>query len=145
MKNHFFNGEYWYEDSRPILKRFRQWLIWIGGWETADGKWSLFWKYGLRSPAPLSMFGHRFTYYSWGCDFRFADGWLVWTFDLGRCGSQKVYFSPDGTPDSATAWFLGTPEEVIAASKKRQASLNLLDAQYLERREVGERHAEGVE
>lgn len=46
----------------------------------------------------------RFSFYSWGIDFRIFDGVLVlcWRKRTGRA----IYFSPDGTPRQSK-WFYG--------------------------------------
>lgn len=139
MKTYRHNGEAWFCDDRSFFTRFRQWLIWFGGWEKARGGWSFFlrmsyyrspwWKrWHLKSPAPLSMLGHRFTYYGWGCQFRLSNGWLVivWrpSFEKG------IYISKDGTPDAAHHWISGTPKSVLKAAEDHQQQIKKLDDYY---------------
>jgi len=91
-----YNGERWYWDERSRWKRCRQWLIYIGGWEKANGKgWKFIIDYGNRrammSPMPISCFGHRFTCFGWGWQIRMRRGYLVFARD-------GLYVSLDGTP-----------------------------------------------
>jgi hypothetical protein len=120
MKTYHWNGEYWYKRDWSLLKRIRTWLIWIGGWEIANGAgWKLFRKTGnhwrLCDPTPISLFGHRFTYYGWGWHLRTHLGYLTYS----RAGRPKpiMYLSPDGTPGRATIWYLNPPHEIIMSTK----------------------------
>lgn len=84
------------------LCRWRQKLIWFGGWERPNcGGFD--WRKssgGIQSPTPVTVAN---------CLTLFGDWWhlklpwtiLVWSRDNG------VYLSPDGTPRSATRWLIG--------------------------------------
>jgi hypothetical protein len=99
MKTLKFNGEQWYIDERSRWKRVRQWIIWVGGWELANGKG---WRFSVKTPygdkirmgpTPVSLFGHRITFYGWGWDIKIPRyGWLVWSRESG------LYVSSNGTP-----------------------------------------------
>lgn len=110
-----WNGENWYE-APPLLKRIRQWLIWIGGWERVNSKgWRVFYKnssgkWKLNDPTPFSLLGSWFTCYGWGLNIKLLSGYLVVTW--GRHG-KKCYISPNGTPSQAHTWYWGTPKEIL--------------------------------
>lgn len=113
MKTYHWNGEYWYERRWSLFHHIRHWLIWIGGWEKANGEgWHLtqvFNKRKLRSPTPVALFGGRFTHYGWGWNIRFRKTYFVWS----RSGRPlHIYLSPDGTPGRATTWIKGVPYEI---------------------------------
>lgn len=124
MKTYFFNGEGWYCNDRSLFQRIRTWLIWVGGWELANGKgWRLFLdmpggKKHLMSPCPVSIFGHWCTFYGWGLNIKLNRGWFVWVFrgyDEGR-----IYLSDDATPGGAYHWIKGTPQNILNAVEERQ-------------------------
>lgn len=106
MRTLRFNGERWYVDSRSLWKRLRQWVVWVGGWERANGKgWALSTTNGRGrlwlSPTPVSFFGHRLTIYGhWIGAGRRAR--LVVNFR-----DRYAYLSVDGTPSGAYAWLWG--------------------------------------
>jgi hypothetical protein len=116
MSAHRFNGECWYEDE-GLPRRALKWVAWFGGWEAHSPKreWSLR-RRSLRERlkpgmiTPVSLFGHRITFFGWGWQLRLRGGYLV------RGSEGRVYFSPDGTPHSATIWFKGAPEDVEKAA-----------------------------
>jgi hypothetical protein len=60
---------------------------------------------------PVSLLGHRITFYGWGWQVRLRGGYLVKS-------KGAVYFSHNGTSDDATVWFRGTPRPVVAAAEK---------------------------
>lgn len=115
-----WNGEFWYRDE-GLLRRVVKWIAWFGGWEAHSPKqpwtgvtgrrWTL--RERLRMLTPVSLLGHRITFYGWGVTARNRRGSLVWT---KRDGS--LYFSRDGTPDGATIWFRGRPPHVVAAAQQ---------------------------
>lgn len=97
MRTMKWNGECWYIDDRSLWKRVRQWLIWIGGWEKANGQgWAFTIDYGnktaLVAPTPISLFGHAITFFSWGWQVRF------WKRCYLVCSDSGIYVSSDGTP-----------------------------------------------
>lgn len=122
MKTWKWNGERWYCDTRSPFKRSRQWLIWIGGWEKPNGggwrvrlnAWPGGWRRFLPksigdSMAPVSLFGHRVTFFGWGLQIK-KRGSRILVFS--RCGLRKgqptkIYLSHDGTPSRATTWYRG--------------------------------------
>ena len=85
------------------LCRARHRLIWFGGWERVNcGGWQLRrWGRWL-DPYPLSILG-RLTFYGWGLQCRLPGTIFVWSWH----GARRAYFSPDGTPRSATRWITG--------------------------------------
>lgn len=111
MKTWRFNGENWYCDSRSLWKRCRQWLIWLGGWEKANGAG---WDFALSGPAPVSIFGHKATYFGWGLQVELRQGYLVWSWRHGH----KIYISRNGTPDCAHHWLTKPPLEILDQLKK---------------------------
>jgi hypothetical protein len=118
MKTYHWNGERWYLRDWSIFHRIRDWFVWVGGWETANGKgWRLFIPCGNRrimmSPTPVSLFGHRITFYGWGWNIRTRTGWLVYT----RRPERSLYHSTDGTPRGATVWYIGTPYDIRAEAE----------------------------
>jgi hypothetical protein len=105
METYHYNGEFWYRDRRSLPGRLRRWLIWVGGWEQPDGRGGASWRFSIPwtpeqrirlAPTPVSLFGHRVTFYGWGGNLRLPTGdYLVWS----RCDrAWRVYLSPDGTP-----------------------------------------------
>lgn len=84
------------------LCRWRQKLIWFGGWEGPNcGGFSL-WPYGrIASPAPVTV-ASVFTYFGWGWQLK-----LPWTIMVYSRPHGGLYLSPDGTPRSATCWLIG--------------------------------------
>ena len=86
------------------LCRARQRVIWFGGWEEANcGGWGFRSASGrLMSPTPVSVL-RVFTHYGWGWSLHLPNTILT-------RGPDGVYFSPDGTPRSATLWVTKRPE-----------------------------------
>lgn len=94
MRTWHFNGEQWYCDERSRWERLRQWLIWVGGWELVNGKG---WRFTIpcakpgkpnhrlfMRPTPVSIFGHRFTWFDWGWDLKLPGRWyMVWSREHG--------------------------------------------------------------
>jgi hypothetical protein len=110
MITYHWNTEYWYRLDASLLRRASRWLIWIGGWELANfGGWRI-----RGAPSPVSILGHRVTWFSWGFQVRLRGGYLVWSRREGT-----LYFSPSGTPDGATVWIKGTPTDVVESAAKR--------------------------
>ena len=64
----------------PTLRRIRKWLVWFGGWETPElcqwdsgrARWEIVKNGRFRDPFPLSLFGHRITFFSMWFEYRFA-------------------------------------------------------------------------
>lgn len=84
------------------LCRARQRVIWFGGWEEANcGGWRFRARSSKRwmGPTPVSVL-RVFTYYGWGWQLRIPGTILVKS-------PNGLYLSPDGTPGSATRWFIG--------------------------------------
>lgn len=93
-------------------KRLRQWFIWFGGWETPElCQWDMgwpAWKLRLdsgawRSPTPVSILGHRATWYGWGGQARMFGGLLTVSWRPSSSSGWRLYWSPDGTPDNPGA------------------------------------------
>lgn len=120
-----FNGECWYLDRRSPWLRMRQWLFWIGGWELANGAgWRpllsnpnrlLGWMF--MPPTPISVLGHRATFYGWGLTFRYAGSWLTVTFPRGD-QPLRAYVSNDGTPQGAHTWIAGAPRDIVEMAER---------------------------
>ena len=117
MKTYHWNHEEnrWYMRDWNLFHHLRHWFVWVGGWEKANGAgWNFFYrgangKRRLLSPTPISLFGHRITFYGWGWQIRVGKRWLV----ASKAGHPlQVYLSPDGTPSGATSWWYGTPHEI---------------------------------
>ncbi len=111
MRTLKFNGEYWYEDYTPIWSRIATWVVWVGG--------------SRRHPTPVSLLGHRVTFYEWGANVRLPGGDLLVVSWCGvdprhwwRTKPVSVYISRDGTPASAHTWLIGDPPELRLASTK---------------------------
>lgn len=84
------------------LCRWRQKLIWFGGWEESNcGGWS-FKTDGCRwmAPFPLTVASALTLFGDWW-QLKLPGTILVWSIGNG------VYLSPDGTPRSATRWLIG--------------------------------------
>jgi hypothetical protein len=118
MRTLKWNGEKWYYDERSRWKRCRQWLIWLGGWEKPNGTgWKFLIDYGnkksLMSPAPLSLFGHLFTWFGWGWQLKLKrwHRWLVWS-------KSGFYVSSDGTPPDS-----GRNEGFFIYRRKQKSAL----------------------
>jgi len=92
MKTLKWNGEQWYIDNRSLWKRFRQWIIWIGGWELANGEgWSFRSSYDKKlwmKPYPISFF-KSITFYGWGWEVVLFNHKMVWSRDNGFCIQMK--------------------------------------------------------
>jgi hypothetical protein len=107
-----WNGERWWTDDRPVWKRVLGWLVWIGGWHAhRQGNWTLRERLSGEMLAPVSLLGHRVTYFSWGIQCRMKGGYWVAVWRLGK----RIYWSPDGTPSNATVWLYGSPPELVQA------------------------------
>lgn len=117
MRTYHRNEEGWYERNWSLLHHIRNWVIWIGGWEKANGTgFELFRRnhknrIRLKDPTPISLFGHRFTHYGNWWHIKLRRGYLAWS-------RQRIYISPDGTSTNAVAWWRGAPGDVISKSVK---------------------------
>jgi hypothetical protein len=115
MKSWHWNGEFWYSRDWSLLKRLRVWLIWLGGWEQANSSgWKLFGKnvgephYHWIDPRPISLFGHRITFFRKWIDVKLPGCYMR---------IKKKYISLDhGTPNTTFAYFGEAPKHI-----KRQA------------------------
>ena len=118
MKQWRDNGECQYYDTASLLKRARKWLIWVGGWEHPWSRpaspveqrnhganavicgtyFSTRYPDGTRAgPTPISLFGHRLTFYGWGWQVRLFRSYFVWSgYRKGQ--PARIYISRDGTP-----------------------------------------------
>ena len=116
MKTYHRTDEGWYMQDWSLFHRLRDWFIWVGGWEKANGGgWRIFLKTPsgrLRMPpTPVSLFGRRITFHRWWVDIRLRKGWLV-------VSKTCAYLSPDATPSAATAWYFGTPPDIKAKASR---------------------------
>lgn len=142
MRTIHWNGENWYERDWSIAHRIRHWVIWIGGWEKANGEgWHILrknphpllypgWRGHIQSPTPWSLFGHRFTHYGWGWNLRIGRDYLTYVKRQRYCDGRtltthRLYLSPDGTPGQAHVWLLGWPHEVEVAARQRSTVRNV--------------------
>jgi hypothetical protein len=113
MVTYHNNGERWYRREWSAVQWLRNWVIWCGGWEKANGLgWEIFNSRGkLKDIAPLSLFGHRFIHYGWGWQIRLGDRGIL----TRNTREGTLYLSSNGAPSQASAWFMGAPEEVTGA------------------------------
>lgn len=119
MKTYHWNGENWYSRNWSLLHHIRHWFIWFGGWEKANGEgWKILrrhnGKFYIASITPVTIFGSRVTFYSWGFNIRIGYRWLVFS-KFG--GKRKIYLSVDGTPNNANSWWYGTPNNIVNESQ----------------------------
>lgn len=141
MNTLHWNGEFWYEDRRPIWKRVQEWLCWIGGWGVYQHMRRLYpdhfgWRSLPDAVAPISLLGHRFTWFGWGCNLRVRDGWLVYVRPKGPEGKHygpRLFFSTDGTPPQATVWFKGAPYKVRAAAARQSRMVDWREQEEVQR------------
>jgi hypothetical protein len=112
MRLHRWNGEFWYADDRSTAKRMATWVLWPGGWGTFK-TWPMRKRLHPHYWTPVSLLGHRVTFFGWGIQARMCGGCWVMAWD-GE--GRRLYWSPDGTPSSATVWVYGTPPEVTFAA-----------------------------
>lgn len=100
----------------------RQWFVWFGGWESPAlsqwdrhiPAWSFVGHIGkkkyLKSPWPVSLFGHRITLHGkWG-QMKCFGGYLVASNSVNTW-ANKLFWSPNGTPTHPRA-------RLIFSSKK---------------------------
>lgn len=141
MRSFHWNGEDWYVKDESVAHRLASWLVSPSGWRTPevthadvrfDGyranpvtmrlsrhRWALTHRYlpherrVLRSVTPLSLFGHRITFFGWGAQIRLRDRSIL-VFAKGANDPEwRVYRSWDGTPSGAFVWYHGaTPYEM---------------------------------
>ena len=113
MKTIQFNGEYWYEEDRSVVGRIARWVLWPGGWETFRS-WPLRERIKPDKWTPLSLLGHRITFYGWG-----VQAWR-WTLTFGE--EKQLYRSVNGTPWAADKWLMGAPPQVRHAAKQKAST-----------------------
>ena len=125
MKTMKWNGEHWYCDTRSLWLRLRQWIIWVGGWESGGHddrphRWKL-WirdypgKPIRKEPMPISLLNHRITHYGWGTQLRVGRGYLVFVRARPWMGTKpRLYLSTNGTPRGAYHWVFGWNAEDIS-------------------------------
>lgn len=137
MKTYRNNGEYWYADRRSPFQRARMWLIWFGGWEKANGTgWALRRRRfpGARTtvadPTPVSILGHRLTFFGTWLQVRLPHTYLVLRYRGGYSGGPYAYLSNDGTPSRAHHWLFGAPREVIGAVAQHDTDVAEREARY---------------
>ena len=148
------NGEHWYEDHRPFWMRILQWIVTFGGWQRYSPKqgtyrlWRFRWDHAphrLRDPFPLSLFGHRVTFYSFGVSIRLRRTRFNWSYRRkpgymhGPLGKGYAYLSRDGTPHNADHWLWGFEQwhgwpEVRREMQQRAQRLAKFEAERAVRR-----------
>lgn len=117
MKTLRFNGEYWYEDERPMWKRIQEWICWVGGWKThSSGGWPLRRRLSLQLLTPISLIGHRVTLYGHWFDVKLPIGVLV-----VNVRDRYAFISRNGTPGAAHTWLYGAPHDIRNAARERRA------------------------
>lgn len=102
-----WNGEYWYRERQSIPRRIAKWFVWIGG------SWN--------DPAPVSILGHRATYYSWGFQVRLGRNAILVVAWRPKDEGLRIYISADGTPKGAYVWYAGAPFDVRQAANDHDA------------------------
>ena len=119
MRTYHWNGEFWYRRDWSLFHRIRNWFIWIGGWEKANGEgWEIFHKtfqgWRIWDPTPISLFGHRVTF--------FGNWWQMRTH-LGYLTVSRVhaYISRDGTTSTATIFYWGAPPDIVRQVQERES------------------------
>lgn len=123
MKVLKWNGEYWYVDARPVWERILSWVVWVGGWKVwREMRRFRPEKLHLDTLAPISVLGHRLTWYGWGFDVKTPEGVLVVVMKKVGWGIERAYVSRDGTPGGAHVWIVGAPPEVLHAAVRRKAA-----------------------
>lgn len=111
-----FAGHMGYEKAIKRLdnpwKSLRRWFVWFGGWERPElsqwdrgaKAWDFFNTYTgkrkLNSPTPMSILGHRVTFHGWGVSVRICKGSFVMASDYAHGKPDRIYWSPDGTPQN---------------------------------------------
>ena len=86
------------------LCRWRQALIWFGGWELSNCGGFEIRRHGrLADPTPVTV-ASCFTCFGRWWQLKLPGTYLVWSPMSGG-----LYLSPDGTPRSATRWLIGKP------------------------------------
>jgi len=114
-----FAGHMGYEKAIRRLenpwKRLRRWFVWFGGWERPElsqwdrgaKAWDFFNTYSgkrrLNSPTPMSMLGHRITFFGWGLQVKVGKGSFVVASNSANGRADRAYWSPDGTPQNPNA------------------------------------------
>jgi hypothetical protein len=73
------------------------------------------------SPFPISLLGHRITFYNWGMNIRTSEGYFCITWDKNQ--GRKCYISYDGTPSNAHIWYWGVPRDILKVARKRGETL----------------------
>lgn len=122
MRTLKFNGEFWYEDRTPLLERIATWIIWIGGWRVFRER-PVFGRRKLSYLTPISLLGHRVTFFDWGAQVRVPSGdHLVVVWRSGHIDTPYVYVSADGTPSRAHTWLYGAPGAIERAAAMRVAT-----------------------
>lgn len=114
-----FNGECWYETNSSLWRRALEWVVWIGGARVfkllveADGPMSVLkhWHH----LTPISVLGHRATFFGNWFQVRLSSGILVVRFEREN-EPGYAFISPDGTPQKAHTWIGAAPAEIIEAA-----------------------------
>lgn len=119
MKTYSFNGEIWYVDARPMWTRIRRWLACVGMRELKNGRLA-----NEGEVTPLSLFGHRITFFGHWFQVRTPWGWLVVRFKRTENGKltrevESAYLSNNGTPGCAHTWFVGAPADLVKHIENR--------------------------
>lgn len=147
MGHYTYNGERWYHDVQPLLKRLRRWVVSTGleavqhdargytyRWDAPiekirrsirshPGRSRLFGAYSAL--CPISLFGGRITLYPFGIDVyrRRVQAWYCLHYRIANPGPNwrkqwYAYRARDATPAHADRWYFGTPLEVTRAAQQ---------------------------
>ena len=122
MKAYKFNGVTWYIDDRPLWSRIRRWVACVGLRELKNG--GLSWEGEI---TPLSLFGHRITFFGHWFQAQTPWGWLIVKFARTETGRmtrhlEEVFISHNGTPGCAHTWLVGTPPAIVKHCETRASA-----------------------
>ena len=165
MGTYKHNGETWYHDIQPLIKRLRRWLFNTGlemPYHTREG-YSYRWHaplatirrsiraYPGRSRlfavysalCPLSLFGGRVTFQHFGVSYyrRRVKGYYCLNYDIVNPGPNwkkqwKCYRAANATPWGADRWYFGAPKDVQRAAAQHHAQ-HTEEREQREKRETG--------
>lgn len=150
MSRYIYNGEQWYHDIQPLLKRLRRWVVSTGleapqhdergytyRWDAPiekirrsirshPGRSRLFGAYSAL--CPISLFDGRITFFSSGVNYysRRVKGWYCLHYRIANpCPPWRkqwyAYRSHNATPTNADRWYLGAPREVVRRARRNGA------------------------
>lgn len=139
MKTYHYSEDRWYMDVQPLWMRVLRWIVWLGGWEQIihdeDG-YRYRWRAGeivrrkvkvyrgrelareiFRSVTPLGFLGNKIVVQWFGFHISTRRGYLCAQWPSGAGKGWRVYWSRNATPNDATLWLVGAPENVREAAE----------------------------